>query len=82
MDPLTNLYDRLRQRAAQTATQAAAGAAIGANRNGATRSGLPEEPPQLEDWLRFWNDEDTDLGNLRNFEHWMARVRTEGRARP
>jgi hypothetical protein len=43
---------------------------------------LPEEPPLLEDWLRFWNDEDTDLGNLRNFEHWMTRVRTEGRARP
>jgi hypothetical protein len=67
MDPLTNLYDRLRQRAAQSNTQ------------GATRpSAWPEEPPRLEDWLRFWNDEDTDLGNLRNFEHWMARVRTEG----
>jgi len=56
MDPFTNLYDRLRQKAAGTGTTA-----------------LPEEPPQLEDWLRFWNDEDTDLGNLRNFEHWMAR---------
>lgn len=60
MDPLTNLYDRLRQRAAQNATRTAV---------------WPEEPPLLEDWLRFWNDEDTDLGNLRNFEHWMARVR-------
>ena len=68
MDPLTNLYDRLRQRAAQTVPP------------GATRipAAWPEEPPQLEDWLRFWNDEDTDLGNLRNFEHWMARVRSEG----
>ena len=55
MDPFTNLYDRLRQKAAGTGTAA-----------------FPEEPPQLEDWLRFWNDEDTDLGNLRNFEHWMA----------
>ena len=56
MDPLTNLYDRLRDR-------------TGAGGN------WPEEPPQLRDWLRFWNDEDTDLGNLRNFEHWISRAR-------
>jgi len=55
MDPLTNLYDRLRQQSAGAA--------------------WPEEPPRLQDWLRFWNDEDTDLGNLRNFEHWIARSR-------
>lgn len=58
MDPLTNLYDRLRQ-------QSAAGA----------NASWPEEPPRLQDWLRFWNDEDTDLCNLRNFEHWMSRPR-------
>jgi hypothetical protein len=52
MDPLTNLYERLRQ---------------------SDRTGLmPQEPPRLEDWLRYWNDEDTDLGNLRNFEHWLT----------
>ena len=66
MDPLTNLYDRLRQRAAQSSY------------SGAARTTWPEEPPLLEDWLRFWNDEDTDLGNLRNFEHWMARVKQSG----
>ena len=33
---------------------------------------IPSEPPALEDWLRYWNDEDTDLGNLRNFEHWLT----------
>jgi hypothetical protein len=59
MDPLTNLYDRLRAQA-DPATH------------------WPEEPPLLQDWLRFWNDEDTDLGNLRNFEHWMARARCQG----
>ncbi|HEY6642351.1 hypothetical protein [Povalibacter sp.] len=58
MDPLTTLYDRLRERA---------GAA----------GNWPEEPPLLQDWLRFWNDEDTDLGNLRNFEHWISRARCE-----
>jgi len=60
MDPLTSLYERLRQQAA-----------LPANQNRA----WPAEPPQLEDWLRYWNDDDTDLGNLRNFEHWMARAR-------
>lgn len=63
MDPLTNLYERLRQQAALPANQ---------NRI------WPDEPPQLEDWLRYWNDEDTDLGNLRNFEHWMSRARRAG----
>ena len=33
------------------------------------------EPPTLEEWLRYWNDDDTDLGNLRNFEHWLTRAR-------
>ena len=58
MDPLTNLYDRLRSKAAAGNAPA-----------------WPEEPPHLQDWLRFWNDEDTDLGNLRNFERWIARSR-------
>jgi hypothetical protein len=60
MDPLTNLYDRLRQRAAANDS-----------------SVWPEDPPRLQDWLRFWNDEDTDIGNLRNFEHWMSRSRRQ-----
>jgi hypothetical protein len=61
MDPLTTLYERLRQRAGH----------------------LPaciEQPPLLEDWLRYWNDEETELGNLRNFEHWLSRS-TTARAR-
>ena len=70
MDPLTSLYEKLRQQAA-----------LVANKNrlpGQMRSldHLPEEPPLLEDWLRYWNDEDTDLGNLRNFEHWISRARS------
>ncbi len=60
MDPLTNLYDRLRQVAA-------------ANNNRT----WPEDPPCLQDWLRYWNDEDTNLGNLRNFEHWISRSRQQ-----
>jgi hypothetical protein len=32
-------------------------------------------PPPLEDWLRYWNDGDTDIGNLRNLEHWLTRPR-------
>lgn len=33
--------------------------------------------PQLEDWLRYWDDGDTDLGNLRNLDHWLTRSRRE-----
>lgn len=71
MDPLTNLYDRLRHRAAFVADASAA----------AGRRAWQDEPPQLQDWLRFWSDGDTDLGNLRNFQHWIARARPERRSR-
>lgn len=62
MDPLTNLYTRLREQRLQ-------GPASGRT--------WPDEPPRLEDWLNYWNDDDTDLCNLRNFEHWLSRARTE-----
>jgi hypothetical protein len=29
----------------------------------------------IEAWLEYWNDDDTDLGNLRTFEHWLSQVR-------
>jgi hypothetical protein len=41
-------------------------------------SSLPEcveQPPLLEDWLRYWNDSASDLANLHNFEHWLTRAR-------
>ena len=59
MDPLSTLYHRLRASAPE----------------GSPTRLWPAEPPGLEDWLRYWNDEDTDLANLRNFEHWLARSR-------
>jgi hypothetical protein len=37
------------------------------------------DPPRLEEWLRFWNDDDTDLGNLKNFEHWLREADRNGR---
>jgi hypothetical protein len=30
-----------------------------------------EPTQQLHEWLQCWNDNDSDLGNLRNFEHWL-----------
>lgn len=33
------------------------------------------QPPSLEDWLRYWNDEDSELGNLRNLQYWLDRRR-------
>jgi len=40
-------------------------------------------PPTLEEWLEFWDDDDSDIGNLRNLEHWlkMNRVAATGGAR-
>ena len=54
MDPLTQLYERLR-------TQVPG-------------SRVPE-PAIVEAWLQYWNDDDTDLGNLRTFEHWLSQAR-------
>ena len=53
MDPLTQMYQRLR--AAQVPGPR-----------------ISIEPPAIEQWLEFWNDDDTDLGNLRTFEHWLS----------
>ena len=54
MDPLTQLYERLR-------AQVPAGV-------------VPEEPPSFEEWLKYWNDDQSDLVNLRTFEHWLSRA--------
>jgi hypothetical protein len=53
MDPLTQLYQRLR-------SQAPGGH-------------FPVEPPSFEEWMKYWNDDDSELGNLRTFEHWLSR---------
>lgn len=60
MDPLSSLYLRLHQQSRTT---------LGASPD----SPFPD-PPKLEDWLSYWDDNDTDLGNLRNFEHWLSRA--------
>ncbi len=54
MDPLTQLYERLRAEAP---------------------SGLVAvEPPSFAEWMKYWNDEHSELGNLRTFEHWLSRA--------
>ena len=32
------------------------------------------EIPTLEQWLKYWNDADTDFGNLNNIQHWLQRA--------
>jgi hypothetical protein len=34
-------------------------------------------PPTVEEWLDYWNDDDTDLANLRNIEHWLSTSRQQ-----
>lgn len=31
------------------------------------------EPPSLLEWMQYWNDDDSEIGNLRRFEHWLSR---------
>jgi hypothetical protein len=52
MDPLTQLYERLRATA--------------------PRAALPIEPPCFDEWLKCWNDDDSEMSNLRAFEHWLS----------
>lgn len=40
-----------------------------------TSTRMPADPSLIEAWLEYWNDDDTDLGNLRAFEHWLSQVR-------
>jgi hypothetical protein len=67
MDAFTTLYERLRERARLAQSRQ--------SRDSVQK--LPTEPPALEDWLRYWNDGDTDLSNLRNLDHWLSRTRRE-----
>ena len=30
------------------------------------------DPPAMEEWLRFWNDGDSDLANLENLGYWLS----------
>lgn len=31
--------------------------------------------PDLNQWMQFWNDEESETVNLRNIRHWMSRMR-------
>lgn len=28
----------------------------------------------IEEWLGFWNDDDSVYGNMRNIEHWLSQT--------
>jgi hypothetical protein len=38
-------------------------------------TGAPVSPPSVEDWLQHWNDDDTTVGNLQSFDHWLTLAR-------
>lgn len=67
MDQATQLSRRLKQYA-ETLTEASA-------RQADDRS--------IEEWLGFWDEDDSTFGNVRNLEHWLsqaARVRRDQRS--
>jgi hypothetical protein len=35
----------------------------------------------LEQWLGFWDEDDSVYGNIRNLEHWLARAKRHRLAR-
>ncbi len=30
------------------------------------------ETPELQQWLQYWNDEESFTSNMRNLSHWIA----------
>jgi len=54
-----NFFERLRERHAQPAPESTCLPAV----------------PDVQQWLHYWNDEESFAGNLRNFEHWLQRAR-------
>jgi len=63
MDRATNISLRLKQYAA---TLAAAGA-------------KQTDDYSVEQWLGFWDEDESVFGNIRNLEHWLSQAR---RSRP
>lgn len=37
---------------------------------------LPDTP-ELSQWLRYWNDDESFAVNMRNLEHWINCARTQ-----
>jgi len=64
MDPATELSHRLKQYAATL---------VGAG-------GQQVDDHSIEEWLGFWNDEDSAYGNVRNIEHWLSQAAARRRA--
>jgi hypothetical protein len=64
MDHATEISQRLKQYAA-TLTSAGAKAV---------------DDSSLEQWLGFWDEDDSVYGNVRNLEHWLAQAARRHRA--
>ena len=30
--------------------------------------------PDLQQWMQYWNDEESETANLRNIRHWLSRM--------
>jgi hypothetical protein len=43
-----------------------------------TAGQAPADPPSLREWMQYWNDDDSAIGNLRTLEHWLSRRQLGG----
>ena len=58
--PTQSFFERLRERLSQPTPESNCLPAV----------------PDVQQWLHYWNDEESLAGNLRNVEHWLQRARS------
>jgi len=41
----------------------------------ATQNAEAVSVPDLQQWMQYWNDEESEAANLRNIRHWISRAK-------
>lgn len=45
----------------------------------ATANAKQSDDYSIEEWLGFWDEDDSTFGNVRNIEHWLAHAARDQR---
>ena len=48
----------------------------------ALRAKAVADTPTLAEWLKYWDDSDTDFGNLINLQHWLQQAQRTNASKP